>query len=192
MEFEAFKDLVTRQRAIRKFDTTREVPDALLEEAIRVAEFAPNGGNRQPWRFIVIRSRDTKLALEKVIFEDPVTAANANTEERTPWQEVPVLIAVCALAGGPATPGGATPASILPSIQNLLLALHAQGLGSVLTTRWKIREADVKQLLGIPEDYDLHVIVPVGWPDRKYGRGNRVPVREVTFANRFGEPWLTG
>jgi nitroreductase len=189
MDFEGFKDLVTRQRAIRKFDTSREVPDSMIEAAVRVAEFAPNGGNRQPWRFIVIRSPETKLALETMIFGDPATAVHANTEERTTWDEVPALIAVCALGGGPGTPGGATPASIIPSVQNLLLALHAQGLGGVLTTRWKIKEADVKGLLGIPEDYDLHVIVPVGWPDRKYGRGNRVPAREVMFADRFGQPW---
>jgi nitroreductase len=161
----------------------------MIEQAIRVAEFAPNGGNRQPWRFIVIREREIKEKMEAIIFGNPSTAANANTEERTPWPDVPVLIAVSALAGGPSTPGGATPAAVYPAVQNLLLALHAQGLGSVLTTRWKAVESEVKALLRIPAEHDLHVIVPVGWPDRTYGRGNRKPVADVTYRERFGQPW---
>src|SRR5690606_38560352 len=125
----------------------------------------------QPWRFIVIRDRDVKLGLETMIFGNPETAAHANTEERTPWQDVPVVIAICAQAGGPSVPGGASPASVIPSVQNLLLALHAQGLGSVLTARFKQVEGEVKSFLNIPDSFEIHAIVPVGWPDRQYGRG---------------------
>jgi hypothetical protein len=32
-------------------------------------------------------------------------------------------------------------------------------------------------------------IVPMGWPDREYGRGTRRPVRELTFRERYGEAW---
>jgi nitroreductase len=74
-------------------------------------------------------------------------------------------------------------------VQNLLLAIQASGLGSVLTTRWKSREAEVKPLLGLPENMEAHAILPVGWPTRKYGRGKRLPVSEVTYREQFGRGW---
>ena len=80
-------------------------------------------------------------------------------------------------------------ASIYPAVQNLLLAAHAAGLGTVLTTRWKPREAEVLPLLGLPEDMAVHAIIPMGWPEASYGRNRRRPVAEVTSRERYGEPW---
>lgn len=70
-----------------------------------------------------------------------------------------------------------------------MLAAHAMGLGTVLTTRWKAREADVRPLLGLPENVSPFAIVPMGWPAEQLGRNRRKPVREVTFRERFGEAW---
>jgi nitroreductase len=191
MEFDAFKDLLLHQRAIRKFDVSRPVDDTIVEQAIRIAEFAPNGGNRQPWRFIVIRNPETKAKLGVIFDELGAQLYGANAPERTPWQDVPVLVAVCSSSGAAGPAGGqSSTASIFPAVQNLLLAVHAMGLGSVLTTRWKAREKEVKPLLNLPEDIEMHAILPIGWPDRKYGRGKRVPVAEVTYRETYGEPWM--
>ena len=191
MEFDAFKDLLLRQRAIRKFDVSRPVDDALVAQAIRLAEFAPNGGNRQPWRFIVIRNPETKAGLGKIFDELGAQLYGANAPERTPWQDVPVLVAVCSIAGAAGPAGGQTAAaSVYPAVQNLLLTVHSMGLGSVLTTRWKAREAEVKKLLDLPENVEMHAILPIGWPERQYGRGRRVPMAEVTYREKYGEPWL--
>lgn len=190
MEFQEFSDLLSRQRAIRKFDTSRPVDDALVQQALRVARYAPNGGNRQPWRFIVVRDRAAKAKLGAIFDELGARLYGANAPERTPWQEVPLLIAVCSEnAPGPANPAAPVASSIYPAVQNLLLAVHALGLGSVLTTRWKAREAEVKGILGLPDGYEVHAILPIGWPDRAYGRGRRRPVSEVTYRERFGEAW---
>jgi nitroreductase len=192
MEFDAFKDLLLRQRAIRKFDVSRPVDDGMIEQAIRIAEFAPNGGNRQPWRFLVIRDPEKKARLGVIFDELGAQLYGENAPERTPWQDVPVLVAVCSISGaaGPAA-NQSSASSVFPAVQNLLLAVHAMGMGSVLTTRWRAREDEVKQILGVPEDVDIHAILPIGWPDRKYGRGRRVPVAEVTYREKYGEPWIT-
>ena len=55
MDIETLKDFATRQRAIRLIDTSREVDDALIEQILEVGTHAPSGGNRQIYRFIVIR-----------------------------------------------------------------------------------------------------------------------------------------
>ena len=89
--------------------------------------------------------------------------------------------------GGAAAP--ALGASIYPAVQTLLLAAQALGLGTVLTTRWKSREAEVLPLLGLPASMAVHAIIPLGWPDRKYGKSRRLPMHEVTYRERFGQPW---
>jgi len=181
--FDAVERLMMRQRAVRIF-SDKPVDDALIERAIRAATHAPSGGNTQPWRFIVIRDRETKRRLGAIFDELGQQIYGANAPERTPWQDVPVLIAVCAESGRPSAGE-----SIYPVVQNLLLALHGLGLGSVLTTRWKARIDEVKPLLGLPDNMEPHAILPVGWPGRKYGRGIRKPVAEVTFREKFGRPW---
>jgi nitroreductase len=185
--YESLERLMLRQRAIRIFDTTRPVEDAVIERAIRVATFAPNGGNRQPARFIAVRDRETKRALGAIFDEIGATMTLHTPPERTPWEDVPVLVALVAEQRE-----GTDAASIYPAVQNFLLSVQGQGLGSVLTTRWRSREPEVKTLLGLPENWDAYAILPVGWPARKYGRGSRLPVAEVTYRERFGQPWTKG
>ncbi|HLF70952.1 MAG TPA: nitroreductase family protein, partial [Dehalococcoidia bacterium] len=63
-DFETLEQTMRSQRAIRFF-TNDPVDDELVARLIRTATFAPSGGNRQPWRFIVIRDKGTKAALGK-------------------------------------------------------------------------------------------------------------------------------
>jgi nitroreductase len=167
------------------------VDDATIEQAIRLAEFAPNGGNRQPWRFLVVRDPETKGALGKIFDELGARLYGGGAPERTPWEDVPALVVVCSERPPNAPSATASPmdASVYPAVQNLLLSIHAMGLGSVLTTRWKAREAEMKAPLGLPDNVEMHAILPVGWPDRKYGRGKRVPMAEVTYREKWGQPW---
>jgi nitroreductase len=194
MDIEALKDFVTRQRAIRLIDTSRDVDDALIEQILEAGTHAPSGGNRQIYRFIVVRDPEVKRRLAEIY--DTIGAQRyGNPESRTTWAKMPALIAACSLpAPGPAGAGSnaaraATAASVLPAVQNMLLAVTALGLASVLTTLWKEEEAKVNEILGLPEGAEVHAILPIGWPDRKYGRNHRKPVAEVTYRDRWGEAW---
>ena len=51
------------------------------------------------------------------------------------------------------------------------------------------RENEIKLILGLPENGNVHVIIPTGWPARRFGPTTRKPVEEVTFRERFGTPW---
>ena len=188
---EAVERLMSRQRAIRYF-TNEPVEDALIERLLAAATGAPSARNAQPWRFIVIRDPDTKAKLGGIFDELGQQFYGANAPERTPWAEVPVLIAITSeytFGQGTDAAYAALGASIYPAVQNLLLAAQAAGLGTVLTTRWKAREGELRPILGLPENMAVHAIIPMGWPDRKYGRNRRKPVAEVTFRERFGEAW---
>ncbi len=80
-------------------------------------------------------------------------------------------------------------ASVYPFVQNLLLGLRAEGLGAALTTLLVPAEAEVKRLLGIPEEIALAAHIGVGyradpWPQKLA----RKPVEEFAFSERWGEP----
>jgi nitroreductase len=194
MDIDTLKDFATRQRAIRLIDTSRDVDEALIDQILEVGTHAPNGGNRQIYRFIVIRDAETKRQLAE-IYDTLGAQRYGNPESRTTWAQMPVMIAACSIpSSGPAGASSnasrsATAASVLPAVQNMLLAITALGLGSVLTTLWKEEEAKVNQILGLPEGAEIHAILPIGWPDRKYGRNHRKPVSEVTYRERWDSPW---
>jgi nitroreductase len=87
----------------------------------------------------------------------------------------------------PSIVGGA---SIYPFVQNILLGLRGEGIGAAFTTLLAPAEAEVGELLGIPEGVALAGHISVGyradpWPKRLW----RNPVAEFAFGERYGEPW---
>lgn len=190
MDLDTLERFLATQRAIRHF-RAEPVDDALVERLIAAATRAPSGRNVQPWRFIVIRETETKRKLGRLFDELGGQLYGADAPDRTAWEDVPVLAAICSeYAFGTGESGiAALGASIYPAAQNFLLAAHAAGLGTVLTTRWKAREPEVRTLLGLPDSMAVHAIIPMGWPDRRYGGNRRKPAAEVTYRERFGSPW---
>ena len=165
--------------------------EAGIERIITAATRAPSARNAQPWRFIVIRERETKARLGVIFDELGAAMYGGGAPDRTPWEDVPVLIAVCSEGsfGEDGSARMAMDASIFPAVQNLLLAARAFGPGTVLTKRWKRREAELRPLLGLPESVGVHAVIPTGWLDARFGRTSRRPVAEVTYRERFGQPW---
>ena len=80
-------------------------------------------------------------------------------------------------------------ASIYPAVQNIILACRAIGLGTVITTNHIRCEAEVKEVLGIPEDVATFALMPIGWPLDRFGPLTRRPVAEVAHADRWGAAW---
>ena len=81
--------------------------------------------------------------------------------------------------------------SIYPAVQNIILACRALGLGTVITTNHLRIEAEFKTLLGIPDDVDTFALMPVGWPEGRFGPLSRRPLAEVVHADRWSGAWPT-
>jgi len=71
--FEAMSTL----RSVRRLRSD-PVPDDLLRKVLTAATWAPNGGNRQPWRFIVVRNAETKRTLRDLYLPHWTTYENAH------------------------------------------------------------------------------------------------------------------
>lgn len=190
IEWDELEQFFATQRAVRRFDG-RPVDDTTIEKMLKAATRAPSARNAQPWRFIVIRETETKQQLGAIFDELGEQLYGAGAPDHTPWAEVPVLVVVCSeYTFGTSESGvAALGASVYPAVQNLLLAAHGLSLGTVLTTRWKSRETELRPLLGLPETMAVHAIVPMGWPSAPSGRSRRKPIREITSRERFGQPW---
>lgn len=76
-------------------------------------------------------------------------------------------------------------ASVYPFVWNVLLAARNEGFGGVLTTWVVAREPDVKALLGIPEEYAVAAVVPLGKPVTQVTKLTRRPVAEFATRERF-------
>lgn len=180
-------ELFRHQRAIRNF-TDEEVPDELVEQVLTAAIHAPSGSNTQPWHFIVIRDPRVKHAISEVYEEARATytAARPSTGgDRQPLSAAPVLIVACVNTPASGQAGFQTGASIYPSVQNLMLAARALGLGTVLTTLHRRRKAQIHDILGIPDHIESAAIIPLGWPDRWYGPNRRQPLEQFVMRDRW-------
>ena len=202
-----FFDVVTTQRAIRRLKTD-PIPDAALRQIMDAAICAPSGGNRQGWSFVVVRDpakrarlgelyREAWSELMKVpYYRDAASAPPDSPAGRMLASarhlgqhlgEAPVLILACIALDPGAQPTLTTGASIYPAVQNIMLAARALGIGSCITTIHRFRDAQVKELLGIPSDVETAAPIPLGYPLGKFGRPPRRPLREVAFADRWGQ-----
>jgi nitroreductase len=203
-----FFDVVTTQRAMRRLKPD-PIPDAVLRQIIDAAVCAPSGGNRQGWSFVVVRDAATRARLGELyrqawgeLMKVPYYASAAMAPPDSPAGRMlasaqhlsehlgaaPVLILACIALDPGVKPTLTTGASIYPAVQNIMLAARALGIGSCLTTIHRFRDAQVKELLGIPADVETAALIPLGYPLGKFGRPPRRPVREVAFAESWGKP----
>ena len=84
-------------------------------------------------------------------------------------------------------------ASVYPLVWNILLAARNEGFGGVLTTAAVSEEPRVKALLGIPDDYAIAALLPLGKPVKQVKKLRRKPVAEIATKERFdGEPLNSG
>ena len=184
-----FFETLYAQRAIRRFKPD-PVPRETIEQVIEAATRAPSGGNRQPWAFVVVTEQAKKDQIAQWYHEgwvalyesDSSRPHNAVYRSAEHLAETPVLIFPCISARPGQGPAFSTGSSIYPAAQNLMLAATALGLGTVITTFHLRREAELKALLGIPDDYATSCMIPMGWPaeGERFGGGRRKPVSEIT------------
>ena len=203
--------------ATRRFRSD-PVPHEVLRRVLDAARFAPSGGNRQGWRVIAVEDENTRRALRDLYlphWRDYMQRTGAAAmlaragDEAGPrvrmlrradefaqrLHEVPLHLVVCValedlaiVDAGLERPSIVGGASIYPFVQNILLALRAEDLGAALTTLLAPAEAQVKELLGIPDGVVLAAYVLAGaraerWPVQL----SRRPVEEFAFAERYGQ-----
>ena len=187
------------QRALRRFKPD-PVPDSVVQRLIEAATKAPSGSNKQPWAFLVVRDSEMKRRIGAYYRKawDAAFGPGAQGENALAprirasaeylghhMADAPVLVFACIEHSG--TSSLTLGSSIYPAVQNLLLAARGMGIGSVVTTLHKRYDAEINELLGIPDDVATAALLPLGYPadGEAYGPTRRKPVAEVTHWERW-------
>ncbi len=150
----SMENILTRT-SIRDYQD-KPVEDEKIEQMLRAAMAAPSAGNKQPWRFIVIKDKNTLKAISEN-FHTMKMAAKA-----------PLAIVVCGDLNA-TFPGDGVDYWVedtSAATENLLLAAHSLGLGAVWCGIYPMKErvALLKDMLDIPDDIVPLNVVPVGYP----------------------------
>jgi nitroreductase len=201
---------LTSMRAIRLY-RDEPVPDHVLRAAFFAASRAPSGSNRQPFRFVVLTDGERARAAKGLIgasarrfwqakrshdgYDTGTGAERQSPKARLArsmqhyvdhFEEVPVLALACLLRTGDrleVTDGG----SVYPACQNLLLAARALGYGGVMTGWHRGVEADLKALLGIPDEAVVAATITLGRPRGSHGPVRRNPLAASVYAESWGD-----
>jgi nitroreductase len=201
-------EVLTTTRAVRKrLDFGKPVPRAVLEECLEIALQAPNGSNRNEWRWLIVDDPAliAKLADEYRIGMEEYQKLHDGADVLVPRKEqllvsaftlierlheVPVML----IPLMPGRPDGQSAqeqsgmwGSIVQAVWSFFLALRERGLGSVWTTVSLMREREIAELLGIPFDSYTQVgLFPVAYTvGTDFKKAWRKPLAEVLTYNRF-------
>jgi nitroreductase len=206
--------LLTTTRSVRKrLDFTRPVPDELVAECIEIALQAPTASNMQGWSFVVVTDPAARAALGeiyrrgfKLLYSTPPDMGYAPDDPRAVSQagvfdsatyladhleEASHLVIPC-VEGRFEEAGAMLQASmygsIMPAAWSFMLAARARGLGTAWTTFHIMYEAEVRELLGMPDTITQAALLPVAYytgDDFKPAR--RLPAASLTYWDRWGE-----
>ena len=148
---DAMQALYSR-RSIRKY-TSESISEQAIKELLEAAMSAPSAGNQQPWHFVVIHDR-------KLLDQIPSLHPHSLM-----CREAQVAILVC---GDPTLEKhvGYWVQDCAAATENLLVAVHARGLGGVWVGVYPREERVIgfRKLLHIPEHVIPFALVPLGYP----------------------------
>jgi nitroreductase len=121
-----------------------------------------------------------------------VAATEVPSQMSAPMREAPVVLVICLDLGVVAATdqdldriGVIAGASVYPFVWNVLLAARSEGFGGVTNTMAVPEEPRVKELLGVPDEYAIAALVPLGKPVHQVSKLTRKPVAEFVTRERF-------
>ena len=190
------------QRSVRKFKP-EPIPVEDIRLMLEAAVKAPNGANQQVARFLVLND-PAKIREFGKLYHEAWWAKRWDDHRWTKPEDIPpeeksyrsamgladdIKNAPCVVFAFAAGAGGAS--SVIPACQNLMLAAHALGIGSIPTTLHAKVMDRFNAMFNVPKDATFHFCIPMGYPAVKYGPSRRKPVSETTHWNGWSSrvPW---
>ncbi|MGB2911453.1 MAG: nitroreductase family protein [Anaerolineales bacterium] len=168
-------EAIMGRRSIRKY-TDKPIEDGILEQMLDAARWAPNGGNNNAWRFVVVTSQiQKKLVLNFCpgIFDVPaaIIVICAEPKQKCIKEATRLLyMADCAIAA-----------------ENIVLAAYSLGIGSCIVASFA--DVALRDLIELPESIKPYIIVTLGYPAEDPEPPPRLPIRDIVYKNEYGKEW---
>ena len=174
-------DIVKGRRSIRKYED-KEVPEEFLNQILESVRWAPSWANTQCWEVIVVKAPAIKEKLQGTLDRNPSGKAMV---------QAPVVLVVC----GKLKSSGYYKDQVTTKFgdwfmfdlgiatQNICLTAYSLGLGTVIVGIFDHNKA--KEILGVPDGYELVNMIPLGYPAKEPEAPKRREISEFTHWDKF-------
>ncbi len=175
-------EVIKERRSIRVYQD-KEVPEAAIQQILQAVQWCPSWANTQCWEIVLVKDPATKQALQETISKiNPAAKGMA---------QAPIVLAVCGqlnksgfFKGQASTKFGDWFMFDLGIVsQNICLAAHAFGLGTVIVGLFDHEKA--KRVLGVPNGYELVSLIPLGYPLKETSAPKRREITEFLHEDKF-------
>ncbi len=178
---EGFFRVVEGRHSVRKYEEY-EIPDEDIRRMFEAARLAPSASNIQPWRFIVVRERETKKLLARPSPQTFIADANA------------IVVVLGEAKGYCCSPLTWSTRDPIIATEHLVLAATALGYGACWIAMYESRPedwlAEVRETLKIPEGTHIICLVALGAPAGAPKFTPKKSVQEITFSEEYGNPLM--
>jgi nitroreductase len=169
-------EAIEERRSIRTF-TDKPVEREKMEKILEAGRLAPSAKNLEPWHFIAVTDPEKRKALSggnwaKFLTQSPLVIVACGDKKASPdWYAIDVALAV----------------------ENMVLTAVSLGLGTCCVGSFT--EKDVKTTLKIPENFEVLVMIAIGYPGDKVDLSSKLlnlvrtrkALSEVTSEEEFGK-----
>ena len=170
-------EAVQERRSIRAYQD-KPVPREKLEKILEAGRLAPSARNVEPWHFIAVTDKEKRKELSKGLYakfliQSPLVIVACGDKKASPdWYAIDVALA----------------------LENMILTAVGEGLGTCCVGSFN--EKDVKEVLKIPENFEVLVMLAVGYAREKVDLSNKVlhlmrsrkTLNKVSSEESFGKP----
>ncbi len=174
-----FFDVISQRRSIRKYKDD-PVPRDMIEQIMETARLAPSWHNNQCWRFIVVTDPESKEAVHDAVSDENPCKKGL--------KQAPVAILACASPEDSGRRDGKDYylVDVGIALEHVCLAAKALGLG----TCWigVIDEKLLREKFGVPENFRVVAMTPLGYPDKDPSQRPRKDLSELAFREKWGSP----
>ncbi|MFW6230707.1 MAG: nitroreductase family protein [Nanoarchaeota archaeon] len=170
------REAIKTRRSVKKY-LDKAVPDNIIGSIVEAGSLAPSAGNKQPWKFIVIKDPDTRENVAR------------HCKEQYWMTKAPVHIAVVSdesmmekFYGKRA--GFYSVQSCSAAAENMLIMAHGQGLGACWVSGFD--DMELANDLGLPSGSRVQVVMTLGYPTKEIRRKTTRPLNEVLYLGSYG------
>lgn len=174
--------VIRERRSIRKYDS-REVPEDVIIDLLETLRWTPSWANTQCWEVIWVKDTDLREKL--------VDASYKGNPANKAILEAPVLLALCAKLNTSGFYKGEVTTKFGDwfmfdlglATQTLCLSAQSHGLGTVIIGLFDHNK--VKDILFVPEGYEIVSLIPIGYPAHNPSAPRRKDIGEFLHYNTF-------
>lgn len=178
-----FFTLINKRESVRGYLDTQVEREKIIK-IIEAARVAPSACNAQPWKFVVVNDKEITREVAKNLYE-PMIGLNKFA------LTAPVFIVVVGEKRNLTSKMGElikkkdyTSIDIGIASEHICLAATELGLGTCMMGWFK--EKEIKKLLNINKNKEIHLVISLGYYDEKEPRNKvRKPIEEILSFNEY-------